>query len=69
MPNLLLGLLVNREDDGHLRLSDLEIFRDTLTVNQAVSTKVLLHVTSTIHSTAVEGHAVSKEVASSGLRH
>ncbi len=65
--NLLPGLLVNREDDGHLRLSDPKIFRATLTVNQAVSGKVLLHVASAICSAAVKSHAVSGRVASSGL--
>ncbi len=66
MPNLLPGLLVNREDNGRLQLLDLKIFRDALTVNRAVSTKVLLRA-SAICSTTVEGRAVSEEVASSGL--
>ncbi len=67
MPNRLPGLPVNREDDGHLRLSDLGIFRDALTVNRAVSRKVPLRA-SAIHGTTVTGRAVSEEVVSSALR-
>ncbi len=67
MPNRLPGLPVNTTDDGHLRLSDLEIVCDALTVNQAVSRKVLL-CTSAIRGAAVTGGAVSEEVVSSGLR-
>ncbi len=66
MPNRLPGLLVNSTDNGHLQLSDLEIVHDALTVNRAVSRKVLLH-TNAICGAAVTDCAVSEEVASSGL--